>query len=114
MRQSCSIVIGAGFGDEGKGHYVDILCNRPNTLNVRFNGGAQASHTVVTPDGERYPFSNVGAGTFTGAATYLSAYYLVNPVYFVLELSSATTKNSTFEVVCGLYVPPVFSRVAIL
>jgi adenylosuccinate synthase len=85
VRQSCSIVIGAGFGDEGKGHYVDILCNRPNTLNIRFNGGAQASHTVVTPDGRRYPFSSVGAGTFTGAATYLSAYYLVNPVYFVLE-----------------------------
>ena len=85
MAKSCSIVIGAGLGDEGKGHYTDILCNKPKTLNIRFNGGPQAAHTVVTPDGRRHVFRHLGAGTFTGAATYLGSDFLINPVELVIE-----------------------------
>ncbi len=83
--KKCSIVIGSLFGDEGKGHMTDILCDAPNTLNVRFNGGAQAAHTVVTPDGRRHAFRHFGAGTFAGAVTYLTSDFLVNPVEFALE-----------------------------
>lgn len=83
--KKCSIVIGSLFGDEGKGHMTDILCDAPNTLNVRFNGGAQAAHTVVTPDGRRHAFRHFGAGTFAGAITYLTSDFLVNPVEFALE-----------------------------
>lgn len=84
MKQ-CSVVIGSMWGDEGKGHMTDILCNCPNTLNVRFNGGAQASHTVVTPDGKRHAFRHYGAGTFAGAKTYLSEHFIVNTVACTLE-----------------------------
>lgn len=81
-----SIVIGGLWGDEGKGHMTDILCSeQKNTLNIRFNGGGQASHTVVTPDGKRYAFRHVGAGTFSGADTYLSEDFIVNPVLFDAE-----------------------------
>lgn len=83
--QNCSIVIGSLWGDEGKGHMTDILCNTLNTLNVRFNGGAQASHTVVTPDGKRHAFRHFGAGTFAGATTYLSEHFIVNMPAFVKE-----------------------------
>ena len=92
MKQSCSIVIGAGLGDEGKGHYVDILSNKPSTLNIRFNGGPQAAHTVVTPDGMRHVFRHIGAGTFTGAATYLGQDFLINPVEFVFEYNDLKEK----------------------
>lgn len=92
MGKSCSIVIGAGLGDEGKGHYTDILCNKPNTLNIRFNGGSQAAHTVVTPDGMRHVFHHLGAGTFTGAATYLGSDFLINPVEFVMEKTKFVKK----------------------
>ena len=81
----CSIVIGSLWGDEGKGHMTDILCNSSNTLNVRFNGGAQASHTVVTPDNKRHAFRHFGAGTFAGAKTYLTEDFIVNTVIFALE-----------------------------
>ena len=84
MKQ-CSIVIGSMWGDEGKGHMTDILCEFPNTLNVRFNGGAQASHTVVTPNGKRHAFRHYGAGTFTGAKTYLSEHFIVNTMACILE-----------------------------
>lgn len=80
-----SIVIGSLWGDEGKGHMTDLLCNSLNSLNVRFNGGAQASHTVVTPDGKRHAFRHFGAGTFAGAKTYLSEDFIVNTVAFSKE-----------------------------
>ncbi len=80
-----SVVIGSLWGDEGKGHMTDILCNKPNTLNVRFNGGAQASHTVVTKDGKRHAFRHFGAGTFAGAKTYLTEDFIVNTVAFCFE-----------------------------
>ncbi len=90
--KKCSIVIGSLFGDEGKGHITDILCDTPKTMNVRFNGGAQAAHTVVTPDGKRHAFRHFGAGTFAGATTYLTEDFLVNPVAFVLEYEELKNK----------------------
>jgi adenylosuccinate synthase len=57
----------------------------PAGLVIRFNGGAQAGHTVVTPDGKRHVFHHFGAGTLRGAATYLSKYFICNPMLFVKE-----------------------------
>ena len=46
------IVVDLGYGDAGKGTVVDWLCARgPYAAVVRFNGGAQAAHNVVTRDG---------------------------------------------------------------
>ncbi len=74
-------VIGAQYGDEGKGLMVDALA-RVDTLVVRYNGGAQAGHTVVVPGGRLHEFHHFGAGTFRGASTLLSRFFLVNPVLF--------------------------------
>ena len=78
-------VIGAGYGDEGKGLVTDALSS-PSTRVVRFNGGAQAGHTVCTPDGERHVFHHVGSGTFAGATTHLSRYFVVNPILAIPEI----------------------------
>ncbi len=48
---------------------------------VRFNGGCQAGHTVVTPDGLRHVFSHFGAGTLAGVPTFLSQYFICNPIF---------------------------------
>lgn len=80
-------VIGAGYGDEGKGLITDYLCAKHGAdVVVRFNGGAQAGHTVTTPAGERHVFGHIGAGTFTGASTFLSKYFVVNPQAFLKEI----------------------------
>lgn len=80
------ITVGSLLGDEGKGKITDILCAKnPSTINVRFNGGAQASHTVVTPDGKRHAFRHFGAGTFAKAPTYLSEDFIVNVYAFSEE-----------------------------
>jgi hypothetical protein len=45
------VVVGLGFGDEGKGAVVDALVReRKASLVVRYNGGAQAGHNVVDHD----------------------------------------------------------------
>lgn len=79
-------VIGAGFGDEGKGQMVDYFASTGNfSYVVRYNGGSQAGHTVVMPDGRRHVFSQLGSGSFRGLPTHLSRFVLFNPIYFMEE-----------------------------
>lgn len=79
------IVIGAGFGDEGKGAFVNHLCSTNiKTMVVRFNGGHQVGHTVVDGD-KRHVFSNFGSGTLQGTPTYWSKYCTVSPTGVLRE-----------------------------
>lgn len=77
---------GLGYGDEGKGTMIDALARfHDSKLVVRYNGGAQAGHNVVLPDGRHHCFSQFGAATFAGASTHLSRFMLVNPVTLLAE-----------------------------
>lgn len=79
-------VIGAAYGDEGKGLMTDRLVSETGaSVVVRTNGGAQAGHTVTTPDGKRHVFSHIGSGAFAGAATHLSRFFVVHPMFFLGE-----------------------------
>lgn len=97
MRQpkTAQVVIGAQFGDEGKGKITDYYAAVVGTDGVvaRFNGGAQAGHTVVTPDGLRHVFSHVGSGAFAGAATFLSRFFVSNPILFLKEWEVLATQG---------------------
>ena len=96
------IVVGLGFGDEGKGSVVDSLVRKYNArLVVRFNGGSQCAHNVVTPDGRHHAFRQFGSGTFVpGVATLLSKYMLVDPMAAVVEAS----------LLADIGVPDAFNR----
>lgn len=79
-------VIGSGYGDEGKGLMTDYLAaNGEAPAVVRTNGGAQAGHTVQTPDGRRHVFHHIGSGALAGAPTHLSQFFVSNPVFFMRE-----------------------------
>ncbi len=80
-------VIGANFGDEGKGLVTDYLCSQGAGIVVRFNGGSQAGHTVVTPDKERHVFHHFGSGTLLDVPTFLSQFFICNPLSFARELN---------------------------
>merc|ERR1719146_650327 len=54
------VVLGAQWGDEGKGKLVDILAQDVQ-LCARFNGGANAGHTLVV-DGKKYAFHLLPCG----------------------------------------------------
>lgn len=88
-------VIGANYGDEGKGLMTDYFAAKyPKSLVVRYNGGAQAGHTVQlrSPSGNiiegagRHVFSHLGSGTFAEASTYLGPRFIINPILFNKEI----------------------------
>lgn len=81
------LIAGLAFGDEGKGSVTDFLVRRRQAdLVVRYNGGAQAGHNVVTPDGRHHTFEQFGSGTFIpGVKTHLSRFMLINPLTMIRE-----------------------------
>ncbi|MCI5114819.1 MAG: adenylosuccinate synthetase [Candidatus Electrothrix sp. AW1] len=86
-------VIGAGFGDEGKGLFTDFLCQKAERpLVIRFSGGQQAGHTVVY-NGLRHVFSNFGSGTLQGVPSYFARFCTVDPVGVVNELEVLLEKG---------------------
>lgn len=94
-----SAVIGSNFGDEGKGLATDYLCSNKKSLVVRFNGGSQAGHTVVTPHGVRHVFQHFGSGSFGGAHTFLSKHFIANPISYRKERSCLNTIGLGHKVV---------------
>lgn len=81
MTRPVQVVLGLGFGDEGKGTLVDWLARRAAAddphgappLVVRWNGGPQAQHHVVTDEGRVHCFAQLGsAGFLAGARTHLA------------------------------------------
>ena len=73
------LVVDLAFGDCGKGTVVDYLTRRYDAgVVVRFNGGPQAGHNVVTSDERHHTFSQFGSGTFVaGVRTVLSRFVLI-------------------------------------
>lgn len=87
MSPRAHIVSDLGWGDAGKGTTVDYVVRaRGAKLVVRWNGGSQAGHRVVTDDGRAHVFAQMGAGTFVpGVRTHLAETMLVDPVALQLE-----------------------------
>ncbi len=57
---ACTCVVGLQWGDEAKGKIVDLLTDRHDFV-VRYNGGANAGHTIVR-DGQTFKFSLLPSG----------------------------------------------------
>lgn len=105
MKGAATIVVDLGFGDAGKGTITDWLARRTSAeMVVRFNGGAQAGHTVVTADGRAHTFAQFGAGSFVpGVRTHLSRFMIVHPGGLRREA----------EVLAGLGVEDAWQRLTI-
>ena len=112
------IIVGANYGDEGKGLVTDYVCRKAidvhkwdsRVLNVLANGGCQRGHTVVTKDGKAHVFHHFGAGTFAGADTYFCSRFIINPMRFVDEYNTLATKfnampHSCMSSQCRLQLP---------
>lgn len=87
MTTKVKVVIGANYGDEGKGLGTDYFCslNPQSTIGVLTNGSAQRAHTVDTKDGLHHIFHNFSSGTFNNVPTYICDEFLINPMSFVEE-----------------------------
>ena len=98
-----SIIVGLGFGDEGKGITTDYLCsNAKKPIVIRHNGGQQAGHTVML-DGKKHVFSNYGSGSLRGAPTYLSKYC----TFFLNTMQNERDKLMNLGITPELFIHPL-------
>lgn len=102
------VVVGANYGDCGKGRTVDFLAQTlkinqdKQLINVRFSGSNNAAHTVWH-NGKSFVFHLLGAASFRGLPTYLSQHVVVDFVALEAEINE-------FEKITGqkplVYVDP--------
>jgi len=84
---AASAVIGLQWGDEGKGKVIDILASEHDAV-VRYNGGANAGHSIVV-DGQRYAVHLVPSGVFRrGVESVIGNGVVVDPLQLVKELTT--------------------------
>ncbi|MGB6153563.1 MAG: adenylosuccinate synthetase [Pricia sp.] len=101
--QKANIVIGLGFGDEGKGITTDFLCSQnPNAMVVRFSGGQQAAHTVML-DGKKHVHSSFASGALRGLPSYYSEHCTVHPTLLFTEREELLAKGGNTD----FYVHPL-------
>ncbi|MDZ4371327.1 MAG: adenylosuccinate synthase, partial [Phenylobacterium sp.] len=78
-------VIGAQWGDEGKGKLVDWLSNRADVV-VRFQGGHNAGHTLVVGD-QVYKLSLLPSGVVQGKLSIIGNGVVVDPWHLLKEIA---------------------------
>jgi adenylosuccinate synthase len=90
------IIIGAQWGDEGKGKVVDLLGREADTV-VRYAGGPNAGHTLVV-DGDRMVFRLVPSGVLhPDVRCVLGAGMVVNPDVLLEEIDTLAGKGVSID-----------------
>jgi len=90
------VIIGAQWGDEGKGKIVDYLAHEAGIV-VRFSGGANAGHTIVL-SGTRYALHLVPSGIlYPDKVVILGSGMVIDPEALFLELSALAEKGIDWE-----------------
>ena len=81
------VVIGANYGDEGKGLVTEFRCrNAINPIVVLSNGGCQRGHTVNNIEkGMRHVFHHFGSGTLLSVPSVYAKTFLLNPIKYAEE-----------------------------
>jgi adenylosuccinate synthase len=83
---TCSIVLGAQWGDEGKGKIVDLLAKNVNIV-ARYQGGANAGHTIRLPDGREFVLHLIPSGIFHEDVTcVIGNGVVIDPVALLEEI----------------------------
>ena len=95
------VLVGLQYGDEGKAKVVDMLAADYDIV-ARFNGGANAGHTVETPHG-RARLAQVPSGVFhSGKLLYIGSGCVVNLTKLANEIT--TLQNAGVQLATRLYL----------
>ena len=95
-------IIGAQWGDEGKGKVVDWLASRADIV-VRFQGGHNAGHTLVVGD-QTYKLSLLPSGLVRGKLGIIGNGVVIDPEALLTEMARLTAQ--------GLVITPETLRIA--
>jgi adenylosuccinate synthase len=86
-----TVIVGAQWGDEGKGKIVDLLA-RDSDVVCRYNGGPNAGHTIVA-DGETYKLKHIPSGVLQGKECVIGAGCVVDPQVLIEELDDLDARG---------------------
>ena len=87
-----TVIVGGQWGDEGKAKVVDFLMPHHDAV-IRYQGGANAGHTVVTDTG-KYAFHQIPSGVlYPGMTGVLGNGMVVDPFGFLDELSDLMSRG---------------------
>ena len=82
---SSTVIVGAQWGDEGKGKVVDLLAERSDVV-IRFQGGNNAGHTIVR-DGEEFKFHLIPSGIlYEGKTCAIGNGVVIDPGVLIGEI----------------------------
>jgi adenylosuccinate synthase len=79
-----TVIVGAQWGDEGKGKIVDLLAQESDLV-CRYQGGPNAGHTIVV-EGETYKIRQIPSGIVAGKRSAIGAGCVVDPGVLIDEL----------------------------
>lgn len=86
------VIVGAQWGDEGKGKATDLIAERIDYV-VKFNGGNNAGHTVVIGD-EKYALHLLPSGILTpGVIPVISNGVVIDPEVLIEELDALSARG---------------------
>ncbi len=91
-----TVVVGAQWGDEGKGKVVDLLAERSDVV-ARYQGGNNAGHTIVAGD-ETYKLHLVPSGIlYPGTLCVIGTGTVVDPAALVKELDALESRGIALD-----------------
>jgi adenylosuccinate synthase len=100
-KHTCVVVVGAQWGDEGKGKLVDVLAERADLV-VRYQGGANAGHTVVVDD-RQFVLHQIPSGILhAGVTCVVGNGVVLDPDTFFAELDQLVEQG--IDIVGRLFV----------
>jgi adenylosuccinate synthase len=88
-----TVIVGAQWGDEGKGKIVDLLAQDADLV-CRYQGGPNAGHTIVVA-GETYKIRQIPTGIVAGKASAIGAGCVVDPEVLIGELDELEARGHT-------------------
>jgi len=91
-KTQCVVVVGAQWGDEGKGKVVDVLAERADLV-VRYQGGANAGHTVDTGAGKSFVLHQIPSGILQGAVCVVGNGVVLDPEQLFAELDALEARG---------------------
>lgn len=90
-----TVIVGAQWGDEGKGKIVDLLAQESDLV-CRYQGGPNAGHTIVV-GGETYKIRQIPSGIVAGKRSAIGAGCVVDPNVLVSELDDLEARGHRTE-----------------
>jgi adenylosuccinate synthase len=88
-----TVIVGAQWGDEGKGKIVDLLAQHSDVV-CRYQGGPNAGHTIVAA-GETFKIRQIPSGVVTGKTNVIGAGCVVDPEIFLAEVDELEARGCT-------------------